>query len=174
MVTQTAARRLWADRIAHADAPSIEIVGRGLVDGPNGSRIPDPATFSNPDMVTEFRTTRAVRSIVHDVPAAAEPPASLRSAGPRTGRLTYLFTSAEEAARAEHIHTLPGVVQLIDPEIPGRVLWYVAQGRIEVELTEVGEGFVLKVEFHERAVDIDQLVTIEQPLNRDTRLDVTP
>ncbi len=94
----------------------------------------DPDTSSAAIFALGIKLEWEQRTIVHDVPGAATPPVSVLPAGPRSGRIRYLFSERETARRAEIIHTRPGVITLTDADWPGGGMNYVAQGDLTSEL----------------------------------------
>lgn len=96
--------------------------------------ISDPDTSSAAIFALGYEITRAQHTIIHDVPAASAPVVTLRPAGPRSGRISYLFSDYETARRAEVIHSRAGVIVLADPDWPAGGMRYVAQDDMRLTL----------------------------------------
>lgn len=133
--------------------PWMNLYPRGVAqDGTD----PNPDTRAYADLTIGYDSERKVRTIVHDVPGADEAAAvgqgdahvvTLRHAGPRAGTLQYIFSSGEEARRAELIHTLPGEIAVYDEDWFGGWFFYVAQDAVKVERTDSRRAWILTTGF---------------------------
>lgn len=95
---------------------------------------PDPDTATTAIFALGYEVTRAVRTIVHEVPNALSAPVTFKPAGSRSGRIQYLFETREECRRAEIIHSRVGYVTLSDPDWPGSPMRYVPQDEVTTTL----------------------------------------
>jgi hypothetical protein len=81
------------------------------------------ATFTTTSQIG-WDTTRESRTLVHailDGPDAV----TLRSADARTGSMTLLFDTADEAGAVDVAHIAPAVWTLTDADMPGNTMRYV-------------------------------------------------
>ena len=94
------------------------------------STISDGATSITPLQVTDYKSTRQSRNILHDVQGKAFPDATAMPAGPRTGTLTFLFGNEADALRCEIMHTGTAVLTFTDSDVSSAGMTYLADGSI--------------------------------------------
>lgn len=117
---------------------------------PSVEKITDPDTTSAAIFALGYEVSHPVRTIIHPVLDTATQPVTFRPAGPRSGRIQYLFSEWETCRRAEIIHTRPGYVILDDVDWPASPMRYVAQGDVVVRLDpDTRTRWILETGFQE-------------------------
>lgn len=101
-----------------------------------------PTQSVTPLLVSGWNTTRAPRTVVHDVLGRTDPEVTYRPAATRSGDLTYLFNNLSDAQRCESMHS-SGVVLTLSDETTG-TMRYVVSGDVALN-TETDRGSVWSV-----------------------------
>lgn len=123
----------------------------GTADGsPSVQQTTDPDTATAAILTVGYEVTRAVHTIVHEVPNAPLPPVTFKPAQLRSGTLQFLFAARETCRKAEIIHSRPGYITITDPDWPDGGMRYVAQGDVTTQLDpESRELWLLTTGFQE-------------------------
>lgn len=98
--------------------------------------ISDGTTTLTPTLIDGYRSVRRAGNIVHPIIANAWPAVTLRPAKPRTGTLSMLVMSLSDALAMDALHSTESTLTLVDGDLPGLNMTYVASGDITVELDD--------------------------------------
>lgn len=83
-----------------------------------------------PILTSAYDVTQDSRNVVKDVLGRAYPDVILFPAGPRKGRLTWLFETVDQALECVRLHRNTDVLTFTDTELPGIGMTYVLNGTI--------------------------------------------
>lgn len=106
-----------------------------------------------PQLVTNYQSTSAVQTIVHDIIGREDPDVNYQPAHTRTGTLELLIVDELDAAAAETALRAPGAWTLTDPDRPSVGMRFVVYGGgVERELEpETRDLWLVRVPFREVA-----------------------
>lgn len=107
---------------------------------------------STPTLVVGYESSRDSRNVFKPVYTNATPAedVALRAAGPRTGRITYLYRSEGLSRDAETMHRGPYTFTLVDPDVPSVNMTYAVDGQITRRLDpDTRTIWLLEVGFRE-------------------------
>lgn len=94
------------------------------------SRIDTVYETVKPVLTSAYDVTSDSRNVVKDVLGRSMPDVILFPAGPRKGRLTWLFESVAEALECVRLHRGTDLLTFTDTELPGIGMSYVLNGAI--------------------------------------------
>lgn len=95
------------------------------------STITSGATTITPQLVTGYQSSRASGTIIHEIPGATTPSATLAVAASRTGTLTCLFLTGTAAAALENLLKTAAVFAFADTDIPTANMNFVVVGTVD-------------------------------------------
>lgn len=89
---------------------------------------------SSPLVVVGYDSARAGRNVFNPVLGRGYPDVTLQPATPRTGTLTFLFTSEADAAECERMHRGTDLLTLTDSDLSTIGMTYVLDGNLRRQL----------------------------------------
>lgn len=108
------------------------------------------ASSVSPRLVLGYQSERTAGNLIHPIIGRADPDVTLAAAGLRTGTLELLCLTLADALAVEDLHAGEGVCELEDTDAPGLGMYYVAAGKIELELDdETRAVWIVRVEYQE-------------------------
>lgn len=110
------------------------------------------ATSLNPELVLGYSWDRPLNNISHDIIGSSSPAFTFRPASPRSGTLTYLCLTENDAQQLSTLHADVGTFALTDDAVPAAAMTYVPMGTINVALDpQTRTRWVVAVGFREVA-----------------------
>lgn len=94
------------------------------------------ATTITPQLVTGYQSARAAGTIVHEIPGADMPSATLAVASSRAGTLSCLFLTEAAAVALEALLQTAAIFTFADPDIPLANMTFVLTGSIDRALED--------------------------------------
>lgn len=105
---------------------------------------------STPLLVLGYESTRQAGNKLHQLIDRADVDVTLKSAGLRSGTLTFGYATYAGALVCESMHAAADFITLVDDSIAGIGMVYVASGSINVALDdETRQLWTVAVEFQE-------------------------
>lgn len=114
-------------------APSTSWLFRYFTGATANSTVTVPRT-SSPALVVGYDSARAGRNVFNPVLGRGYPDVTLQPATPRTGTLTFLFTSEADAAECERMHRGIDLLTLTDSDLSTIGMTYVLDGNLRRQL----------------------------------------